>query len=124
MNITPFEMYWLTRLDGISTFFVTGASIAIGGLILGLILLPIFAIDFEDLVPILKQNIGKAFVVFSIFCCGAVFVPTTKEAAAIIVIPALVNSDITKEKVPEVLNGIFSLAEAWMKELEPKKEDK
>ena len=43
--------------------------------------------------------------------------PTTKEMAAIIVIPKVANN----EKIQELGDGIYQLANDWLKEISPKK---
>lgn len=49
---------------------------------------------------------------------AASFVPTTKEMAAIMVVPRIANS----QSVSDVAEGIVELAKAWMVELRPAKE--
>lgn len=122
MTITPCEMYWITRASAINTMFLI-----LSGLF---VVIAVAAIPASSEANLNNKDVRKVFVwswtivlsllVFSIL--GAVFTPRTKDLAAIIAIPAIVNSDFAQEKVPEALNGIFDLAEAWMEELEPKKE--
>lgn len=45
------------------------------------------------------------------------FIPTTREAAAIVMVPAIANS----EKVQTVGNRLYELAVEWMDELRPRR---
>ena len=45
------------------------------------------------------------------------FIPTTREAAAIVMVPAIANS----EKVQTVGNKLYELAVEWMDELRPRR---
>ena len=47
-------------------------------------------------------------------------IPTTREAAAIVMVPAIANN----EKVQTVGNKLYDLAAEWLDELRPKKETK
>ena len=51
----------------------------------------------------------------AVFMAAAVLVPTTREVAAIIVIPRIANS----ESVEKIGTGIVDLATAWLEELKP-----
>lgn len=121
MTITPLEMYLITRLNYISnvtTFFAV---------LIGLILIPLIAgvlgmkasnqdeTDPEFKVPYKTMKILS--VVFLFCLTTAVFTPSTKEMAAIIVVPEIVQS----EKVEKIGNEFYDLALDWMKELHPEK---
>lgn len=121
MEITAFEMYWITRASAINTMFV--------------ILTIVFAIVSVSAIPVIcesrhsgeeqerifKDTYSILLPLLAFSLLGAVFMPRTRDVAAIVAIPAIVNSNIAQEKVPEALNGIFNLAEAWMEELKPEK---
>ena len=49
--------------------------------------------------------------------CTCVFLPSTKQMAAIMIVPKIVNN----EKVQTIGNKIYDLAVEWMDELAPKK---
>lgn len=119
MTITPFEVYLITRASAINTMFIllTGAF-----LFISIVVVPAFCDCYkheEDKAKIAKRFYTVLLPLLAFSILGAVFTPRTKDLAAIIAIPAIVNSNITQEKVPEALNGIFDLAEAWLEELKP-----
>ena len=61
--------------------------------------------------------ITPIFLLFGLLSFAvAIFVPSSKTAAAMYVVPAIVNN----EKIQAVGNGIYDLAVEWMKELKPK----
>ena len=123
--ITQSQMYWLTRLDGIHECMIPFDFIAIFsaiGFVLSMIGY-IFARDNKE--NELAQNLKKSrrvcswmfLVSFLISVITTIFVPTTKEMAAILVVPRIVNS----EKIQTAGNKIYDLAVEWMEELRPKK---
>lgn len=122
MNITPFEMYWITRASAINTFFMTLMLVSIIVSAVAISAIHEFTASAEERARVAKKTYSILFSLLVFSVLGAIFTPRTKDLAAIIAIPAIVNSDIAKEKIPETLNGLFTLAEAWMEELKPEKE--
>ena len=117
--ITPWQIYWLTRLDGIDT--ILGLIIAVGLLsIIGLSLFwAMFTFDEnEEVPPKLAKVIKRIFLLIIPVVILCALTPTTKQMAAIIVVPKIANS----ETVAELGDGIKTLAVEWMEELRPKKE--
>lgn len=124
MTITPFEMYWITRASAIGMFF-TIVALATAGLFV----LSWYIYEEErkwgyddDWERFFKKSRKVLILGLILSTIGAIFTPRTKDFAAIIVIPAIVNSEVAQENVPKAMNGIFKLAEAWMEELKPEKE--
>ena len=119
--ITMNNMYWLTRLDHMHD--VLGATCCllvistIGVLIAGCIM------QDDDTFEDETNECGRKFVRKSPFMAAAfvvtllidALIPTTKEMAAMIVIPGVLNN----EKVQTVGNRLYDLALEWMEELRP-----
>ena len=62
------------------------------------------------------KRIMLAFITCLLLCISLiVFVPTTKEMAAILIVPKIANS----EKVQQAGNRLYELAVEWMGELRP-----
>lgn len=104
MTITPFEMYLLTRLDALGfSFFMFG--------VIGTLAVVATGVNIKRwafwFLPI---PIG--------FLLLSVLTPTTKQAAAIIMVPAIVNN----EEVQKLPDNILRLANEWLEELGPGKE--
>lgn len=116
MSITPMQMYWLVKLDCIIGLFVfVGACMAVA-------LIPICIYTSE--LPSSEQSVYYGLVrkiIFAILVCASVaaLLPTTRQMAAIIVVPKIVNN----EKVQTIGNRVYDLAVGWMDELAPKKDD-
>lgn len=106
--ITAMEMYWLVTLDSIvhassALAFVSAlATVVAVGVACGT--------GRFFWLPFLTA--GMLFLSIA----AVTFVPTTRQAAAIMIVPKLANS----EKVQTVGNHLYDLAVEWMEELRPK----
>ena len=111
MDITPSTIYWIGTCDSIFTacifltavFFISGIAISCA-----------FSEMKQERTAILSFFFFLILVLASIG--GAVFTPSSKTAAAMYVVPAIVNN----EKIKDIGSGIYDLALEWMKELKPK----
>ena len=118
MNITPSTIYWATRLDSLQ-----GLLFAIGLFATAMALLTVIAFFCRMQDP--DDKAANVFVKFSPLTFAVLIVsslaycltPSTKEFAAIYVIPAIANN----EKVQTVGNRLYDLAIEWMDELKPAK---
>lgn len=128
--ITTAQMYWITRADEIRSGLI-GIMIPI---ILLLVLSSVSKIvtlieqeDSGDESP-LARTVTRLWVGCSValmLLIGAVmFTPTTKELAAIIVVPKIANSTLVTEKIPQELSELYALAKQYMIEsLKEKKKE-
>ena len=113
--ITTTQMYWLVILDNIvsgaiALAIMTGISSIITGIAAGFDELPKW-------IPKTTVSVMLASILL------LMFTPSTKQMAAIIVVPKIVNN----EKVQVAGDRLYDLAVEWMDELRPKrskKEDK
>ena len=118
--ITPSTIYWLTRATALSNLFTLAMILA--GCVLVFAGLAHTVMDMEPqsdeawtkMMGRIAKRSGIVFIVSSIL---TVAMPTTKELAAIIVIPKVANS----ESVQQLGDGIVDLAKQWLTELAPKK---
>ena len=117
------EMYWLTRLTNIQTgVFVIGFLSLVIALIATAIGACAWADSYGD-----NQKRGRRAVMLSIIgwvlgvvvLFGGIFIPTTKEMCVIKAIPIIVNN----KQVQELPNKVVELANEWIAELKPNKED-
>lgn len=119
--ITPSTIYWLTRLDAVN---ILGIILTVfGGAFSIIVWLAVCmfrccedAAEKALSLEIVEWTMRIMAVGIFIVC----FIPTTKEAAAMIVIPRIANS----ESVQQLGEGIVTLAQDWLKELSSKKEVK
>lgn len=127
--ITTTQMYWLTRLDNVHDLLcgiLVATCIALGILSVLAGIATVVA-DSEDdqrkaaFARKLRRNIVLAALVAGTI---KVFIPTTKELAAIIVVPKIANSTLVTEKIPQELSELYTLAKQYMIEsLKEKKKE-
>lgn len=91
MNITPQMVYWITRLDGIHGLSI--AWVIIGGLAAAILLVIGHVDEDEEWMRKPGKIIATSLIVPTLLL---LFVPTFKEAAAIYLIPKMVNSSTAK----------------------------
>ncbi len=114
--VTESQIYWITRMDSFST-----AATAVGIIfsIAALIFLIVSVCFWCE-----EKDCKMFFVALSIqiFCLcivvGACFIPNTKEMCVIKMLPRIINN----EQVQELPQQIVELANEWIEELKPPKE--
>lgn len=118
--ITGWQLYLLTRLGDLKDLLVTP-----------LLMIPILTAIITTIVAIHHRVWDEGYklpikypVLSWIFLFGWlgiwVVIPSTKEMAAILILPKVLNN----EKVQELPNNLLTLANEWIEELKPKKESK
>lgn len=133
--ITGCQLYWLTRCDEIKALIEPGFGWGLFWFVstVALLISTIAGVATEGspetsedyaifrIATAAKRISKPVCIVFSAFILlGATIsalIPTTKEMAAIVVIPKVANS----QPVQDIGQGIVDLAKDWMIELAPKK---
>ncbi len=121
--ITTAQMYWLTRLDAIHNGAM--AVMIISLVVVGLLFSFAVAMTMADIEDGRKVSLTRFKTIACYALCALTSVvlyaltPTTREMAAIIVVPKIVNS----EKIQDVGNKLYDLAVEWMEELSPRKKE-
>jgi H+/Cl- antiporter ClcA len=125
-------MYWITRLDKLCSV-MSGLAIAFG--IVGGFSTVVFVIsygmtasgdgDCKITAKVFKWLTAFTIPLFFLFLLGWAFVPTTKEYAAIKLIPAIVNNQEVRAEAKDA----YELMKEWLKdrveaELPPEKDKK
>ena len=125
---TGWEIYWFTRLDPIRG--LAGMTAVMGLIIFFLMFLlyPAFCDIFANDDGRRKKSLARAatsqIAVFSATIPSALthaLTPTTREMAAIKVIPMIANSE-SMQKLGDVGDNMLDLANEWLRELKPKKD--
>ena len=126
--ITGWEIYWFTRLDPIRGLAGMTAVIGLILFVLVFLLYPafcdIFAHDDGKRKKSLAWSARSQIAVFSatVLCAFAhALTPTTREMAAIKVIPIIANPE-SMQKLGDVGDNMLDLANEWLRELRPKKD--
>lgn len=118
MNITGWDIYWITRLDELDMFFTVPAIVACLAGIMGLFVSFVANEQHEVILKKTGKKVAKIALPLGFFCWAmCVFLPSTKEMAAIIVIPKLANSKLVNETIPEEAKELYDLAKGWMKNM-------
>ncbi len=120
MIITEWQMYWITRLDGIGTFFTLMAIFAwgIGGFI-GLYYLCKFIKEHsEERKKLLITLIISVWLfVESVFMVGSILVPSTKSMVAILAIPAISRNEDMQQIPGNMAKFVNKNLEEWIKDM-------
>ena len=119
--MSALQFYMLLKLDTLSGTFFVLMTLAIVACIVMLVCFGI-ASDCGNPKPALNA-IKRHFkwIIPIGFICGlfGAFLPTTKEMAAIIVVPKICNAAINNKDLMALPGDIISLASSWIKELRP-----
>ena len=126
--MTTLQMYLLLKLDTLKSFvdfFGWFGGICLVVLTIFYMVLKTYVIvdsnkdreDYEESITVM--NMVKPFLKLWYLCAFLIIlsisVPTTKQMAAIIIVPKVVNN----EQVQEIPNKILDLATEWLEELKP-----
>lgn len=115
--MTAWQIYFLMKLDVVAGIFIAPAIVS---LIVVFVMTVIFFVhwDVDKEKPFSAKFLFLWFVPFFLGIIGTM-VPTTKEMAAILIVPKMVNN----AKVQEIPEKILTLATEWMEELRPKSKE-
>ena len=115
--ITPIQMYWLLKLDDIYGFSIVVLTVAL----LVFFFCTIGELAFCDELCNTKRitttrNIALCVALF--FGTIAIFVPSTKQMAAIYVVPAIANNEKIQQiggKSLDISNQLLDLTKEYLK---------
>jgi len=105
--ITAWELYWITRLDGLNSTFNIFAGIFI---LICLILLItrislIFVPEENNIKNIFSKLLIPSSIILAILVILCDFIPTTKQAIVIYCVPKILNNEVIKEDLKEFYNA-------------------
>ena len=135
--MTENMMYWMTRLDSIHTmmtdfmvFTVLAGIVSLIGLIVSLVRMEENErynseekLDCDYVVANkffmrFRTSLLCAIISFFILEISHTFIPTTKEIAAIKVVPALVTPE-TAENIKSISKDVFEATAKWLESVKP-----
>lgn len=106
-------IYWITRLDALQRF---GVVVTIFGII-GVVICKALQDDYSDEALRIHIKHMKICVMAVVLGCAIwLFVPTTKEAAAIYLIPKIVNSEEVKKVPKNTMKLLNTKMEQWIED--------
>lgn len=118
MELTSFDLYWITRLDAIrpacTGILFCGILVGVGSF-LGLIGGSIEGVA-ESWMKTCKWGVCVGIALIIVGASGKVFVPSTKEAAFIWGVPAILNSEAA-QVVSEDTKEIYKLGVEYLKDM-------
>lgn len=121
--ITSWQVYWITRLDSangvaIAAIVVCAICLAISAIVYA-VSLDKYASTNTDEFRASTWKYGTRFLVaLCLAIVAQVFIPTTREAVAISVIPRIANN----EDLQGLGKDVIDTARDWLQELKPNKE--
>lgn len=115
MGITALDVYWVTALDGIRNALHM-LTVFIG--LVGGVGLMFYGVSGGEL------KVAGRFAAWLLPLAAAMlmvqaFIPSTRSAAAMVVLPAIINSEAVQTLPAE----ITTLAKEWLQELRPTKKE-
>lgn len=131
MNITPFDVYLVMQLDSINS----ACSIIFGVLVVATAVCLITGLvdrsfssckqDNDYVRGNVKLRIGaKVGAVTLVFLLLAAFIPSTKTAASMFLLPAIANNKEVQQLPEDLLKMVRGLVKEWTPKEDVKKEGK
>ena len=116
--ITEEMLYWIFRLDAIKVFCIF-IELIVGALSL---VLTCYLISIHDVVapdhPLYKKFWITAFGMYAALIVSTltlIFLPSTKEMAAIKIIPVICNSEFVQKELPKESKELYDIAKYAVK---------
>ena len=111
--ITPFQVYLVMQLDSISFF---SAFLFVFFLVSIVFTLADYPPDDDQKLLSVKRILKIELICASIFCSICAFMPSSKTAAAMIILPAITSDKVVNAVTPE-LKELYSLTKDALKNL-------
>lgn len=118
--ITPMQMYWLLKLDDINEAFSNTVVLSILVLMVSTV---IFCASFEagdvKIYKLARISVLVSLLSAILFSCAVTFLPTTKQMAAIYVVPAIANNEKIQQiggKTLDISNQLLDLTKEYLED--------
>lgn len=116
--LTMWDVYWVTRLDEICWMFavamiVTGFIFGLSSIGYPFVKEEVFYGDNKRMNRFMKINLA----VFVSVCVIGSFVPSTKEACAIYLLPKIVNNEQVQKLPDNAMKLLNGKMEAWIDDM-------
>lgn len=117
--ISGWELYVVLKLDSFQAFFQTIGGIGLISSIGGLIITTVASFDDDETTKVLANKAASLFrkmlVVSGLFVVTGLFLPTTKQAAAVLIIPKIATNE-NIEVISDEAKSLYSLAKEYFLE--------
>lgn len=119
--MSPLSFYFLLKLDSIALFSKAICATLFLLIGCGLIISIGSAAEYKDAAwKVVKSQLKWSLPVACFFLLVYFLLPSTKQMAAIIVVPKVISSIEANKELMSLPNDITSLASSWINELHPK----
>ncbi len=115
MTLTAWNIYWITRFDSIQAVL---RILALACGVFGFVGLLGYALS-EGTLKVAGTFAKWLLPTTAAMLLVAAFVPSTRSAAAMVVLPAIVNSEV----VQQIPTELTTLVREWLQELHPDKKE-
>jgi len=115
------QLYFILKLNAISNVFIVLCFLSAIFCIVTLFIWGILSETKDGKVTLMFIKRHFKWIIPCCFVCGLIsqLIPTTKEMAAIIVIPKVINAASNNKQLNDLPGDIISLTTSWIKELRP-----
>jgi len=122
--ITAWDVYWITRLDDIQILFaIMIIALIMVGVVGGVATVAGNLWD-EDCWPCVKKLWKRGIVSFFVICLFSIFIPSTKTAVAIYIIPKIASNEQVQKLPDNAMKFINGKFEEWINGMVEKKKSK
>lgn len=129
--MTSWELYWLTRMDAISFLFGIIGVVTLSTSIFIAIGWAVHKADSNNDGDRLDKGGDKLRTIFFktvwipiLFGLMTALIPTTKEMAAILILPKLTQAVSQNQELQKLPGNLLSLANEWIEHLKPEEKEK
>lgn len=117
--ISGWELYVVLKLDSFQAFFEVVGGVGLISSIGGLIVATVASLDYDETTKTIANKarslLRKTAVIFGLFVIAGVLLPSTKQAAAILIIPKIATNE-NVEMISDEAKSLYSLAKEYFLE--------
>ena len=117
--LSHFEMYLFVMLDSLKCASLVTFILLLGSSVMLGVTVATCSSYEKDKHTLMTKWLKRSLMASTLFTLLFVALPNTKQAAAIYLIPKIVNNENVQEIADNSLKGIRVLAEQWLEELAP-----
>ena len=117
--VSGWELYFVLKLDSFHAFFQTIGGIGLISSVLGSIIATVASFDDDGTTRMIANKAASLFrkmlVVSVLFVVAGLLLPTTKQAAAVLIIPKIATNE-NVEMISDEAKSLYSLAKEYFLE--------
>lgn len=106
MTVSAWQIYLVTRLDSIHCLLAVLFPLALVIIFVGMLFLINDDTLEKEAVAAFRKAVSVSLVLAPLLGTALMLVPTSKEAAAMLVVPKVVNSSLVQRDIPEAVREL------------------